>query len=62
MKQRLRRKKKEVATTCETRYAIPRHAEMKDPTYVMPHNEPIHIEMKESEWLDNSSCMLPLVS
>ena len=63
-KQRLRRKKKEVATTCETRYAMTqyetRHTEMKEPTYVMPHNEPIHIEMKESEWLDKSSCMLPL--
>ena len=46
MKQRLRRKQKEVATTCETRYAIKqhetRHAEMKEATYVMPHNEPRH--------------------
>jgi len=31
-----------------------------EPTYMMPHNVPRHIEMKESDWLDKSPCMLPL--
>jgi len=37
-----------------------RHAEMKEPTYVRPHNEPRHIEMKESDLLVKSSWMLLL--